>query len=163
MDSIDKQFVGLYQKIGRAQGMDDSFIEIFALLYIEPDEIAMDELVKKTGYSLASISNKIKMLEALGFVKKVRKPGSKKIFLKIEKSIGGLMKEGMLMKERSVISTIINELPKIIEDFKPKTEIEKRKLRILEKYYKEMLLFEKLMQKWVIDIEKMLKMDDAKE
>ena len=78
MDELEKKFSGMYRKIGAMQGMDDLFSSIFSLLVLEPEDIAMDELAKKTGYSVASISNKVKILKVHGIVKKSRKPGSKK-------------------------------------------------------------------------------------
>ena len=63
MKELEKRFIEMYNKIGRVQGMDNLLTSIFALLILEPDDIAMDDLAHKTGYSLASISNKIKLME----------------------------------------------------------------------------------------------------
>lgn len=86
MDSIDKAFIKFYREVGNANGMDELTSTLFARLFIEPDVIAMNELAEETGYSLASISNKIKFLEVSGYVvrKKNRVP-KKCIFMAAKK------------------------------------------------------------------------------
>ena len=79
MTELEKKFIEFYQNIGRGYGLDSLFLTIFAKLYISPEETAMDDLVGETGYSLASISNKVKELENAGLVRKTKRPGRKKI------------------------------------------------------------------------------------
>ncbi len=46
-------------------GLDDLTSTIIGILYIESDDILMDDIVKIKGYSLSTISNKTKILEEL--------------------------------------------------------------------------------------------------
>jgi len=149
MEDIDSRFLALYQKIGSMQGMNSLFIRIFSILYIEPEEISMDEVAEKTGYSLASISNSIKMLETMGLVRKNRRPGTKKIFLYMEKDFNKLTKQIMIKKQENIISMIKSEIPSIIKESKPISEKDKKKLKILENYYKQILGFEKVIKKMI--------------
>jgi DNA-binding transcriptional regulator GbsR (MarR family) len=151
MEDIDSKFLELYQKIGNMQGMNSLFTRIFSILYIEPDEISMDEVAEKTGYSLASISNSIKMLETMGLVRKSRHPGTKKIFLYMEKDFNKLIKLFMIKKQENIISLVKSEVPSIIKESKPTSEKSKKKLKILENYYKQILGFEKIVKK-IIDM-----------
>jgi len=157
MDEIDKDFIEMYQGFGTAMGLDNLFITLFAKLYIEPEELAMDELAKETGYSLASVSNKVKMLEAMGIVKKIRKPGSKKIFLYAEKDFLKMTKNHLVKEEENCINLVKAKLPDIIKKYKNKvkTERAKGKLRILENYYNQILKFESLIANIRKEIEKL--------
>src|SRR3989338_363741 len=114
MEELDKKFIDVYKEIGRAEGMDELMLIIFARLYIEPEEIAMEDFAKETGYSLASISNKVNMLGSIWPIKKFRKPGTKKIFLYLDKSIIKILKETMLRKQQYSISVVKEKLPSII-------------------------------------------------
>jgi DNA-binding transcriptional regulator GbsR (MarR family) len=156
MEEPDKKFIDLYIKLGNLQGVNDIMSRIFAMLYISPTDVAMDDLAKQTGYSLASISNNIKMLEAFGFIRRIRKPGTKKIFLYLEKDMKKLMKETLIKKQQVVINTIKAEMPQILEDYrkKAKKNIEKKKLNILEDYYDGILAFEKVIKKMIKEINK---------
>lgn len=147
MEDIDRRFLELYQKIGSMQGMNSLFIRIFSILYIEPEEISMDEVAEKTGYSLASISNSIKMLETMGLVRKSRHPGTKRIFLYMEKDFNKLIKVFMIKKQENIISLVKSEVPSIIKESRPTSEKSKKKLKILENYYKQILGFEKIIKK----------------
>jgi len=157
MDEIDKDFIEMYQGFGTAMGLDNLFITLFAKLYIEPEELAMDELAKETGYSLASVSNKVKMLETMGIVKRTRKPGSKKIFLYAEKDFLKMTKNHIVKKEENCINLVKAKLPDIIKKYKNKvkTERAKGKLRILENYYNQILKFESLIANIRKEIEKL--------
>ncbi len=108
----------------------------------------MDDLAKKTGYSLASISNKTKMLEAVGFVKRTSKPGTRKAFLYAEKDILKMFKQALIKKQENVINSAKEKLPLMIKECrtKAKTKQQKQKLHLLEDYYQQMLRFEKVIQ-----------------
>lgn len=157
LDEIDKEFIEFYQTASRVQGADASLGTILAVLYLEPEEISMEDLAKKTGYSLASISNKIKMFEPAGFVKRIRKPGTKKVYLRAEKDVLEMMKKGLTMKQELVINLAKDRIPKIISKYKDKklSEEQKKKLKIIDEYYKQMLKFEIIINEMLKKIDEM--------
>ncbi len=147
MEELNNKIISLFKEMGRGQGLDDNLLmEIFARLYIEPEPIAMDELTKITGYSLASISNKIKMLCPMMEIKRIKKPGSKKIYIYMEKDFLAIWKNALIKKEEFVIKKAKEKIPEIIKEYKKKakTEKDKKKIDIINKYYKQMLKFEKI-------------------
>ena len=152
MKELDKKVVDLYQEMGKAQGIQDQLLmELFARIYLEPEPIAMEELAKRTGYSLASVSNKVKILSPLMHIKKIKKPGSKKVYLYMEKDIMNMWKEAMINKEEYVVKKVKEKMPEIIQEYsqKAKTEKDKKKVIILEQYYDQMLQFEKILKKMI--------------
>tara|TARA_Y100000034_G_scaffold44576_1_gene54709 strand:+ start:6316 stop:6804 length:489 start_codon:yes stop_codon:yes gene_type:complete len=149
MSQIDQQFIEFYQNIGRSQGINDNLLTtIMAILFLEPEEIAMEDVAKKTGYSLASISNKVKMLEAIGFVKRRSKPGTRKAYLYAEKDFLKVFKQALIKKQENVINLAKSTLPNIIKENKPKakTKEQKQKIKMIENYFQQMLKFEKIIQ-----------------
>lgn len=156
MQNLDKEFIEIYKEIGRGQGIDESFLAIFARLYIEPEEIAMEDLAKETGYSLASVCNKIKMFGDILPLKKFRKPGSKKVYLYMEKDMMGMVKQALILKQEHCIRIIKERLPKILREYKTKvkSERDKQKLKILENYYSQMLKFEIILEKTAKELDK---------
>ncbi len=155
MDDIEKEFVEYYQKLGSIHNLDNLFTKIFAILFIEPKAVPMEELAKKTGYSLASISNKLKMLESMNFITRKTSPGTRKVYVYLEKDFSKIMKEN-LKKHEAIIEISKKEIPKIIEKNKAKklSNDAKKKLEIVENYYAQMLKFEKLVKKILSDIDK---------
>ena len=155
MESIDKDFMNLYQQIGQIQGIDGILTSLLGKIYIEPEPVAMDELSNITGYSLASISNKVRILESMGFVVRKKKPGSKKIFFYMEKNILDIFRNQMLKKEKHVLKLIKEKMPLMINKYKKKdlSNTEKMKLKIIENYFKQNLKMESIMKDVLKNIE----------
>jgi DNA-binding transcriptional regulator GbsR (MarR family) len=130
------------------EGMDNTNKVIFYNLYLESEAIPMEELAKKTGYSLATVCNKIKFLEHIGLLKKTRKPGSKKIFVYMEKDFLESTKRHFVSQHEPFIRTIKEKLPLLIEKYKGKvkSEDDKKKIKLLENLYKQTLKLEVLIK-----------------
>jgi HTH-type transcriptional regulator, osmoprotectant uptake regulator len=159
MDAIDKLFVDFYCNVGKGVGADSLMSTIIAILYLEPKEMAMEQLAKKTGYSLASISNKARLLEGMGMIRKVKKPGTKKVYLYMEKDMGKIMKEHLIKKQEHLITYAKKSLPDIIKASKKsaKSDVQKEKVKILQGYYKHMLKFENLINSMLKELDKLEK------
>lgn len=141
MQELDEKFAELYEDAAKSMGMGGHSLvmNIFARLYMKPEPIAMDELAKETGYSLASISNTIKMLGPVMKLKRIKKPGSKKLYLYIEKDIFSIMQSQMAMKAAGM-KLILERLDPVLKEYKEKAKSkeDKAKLKILEEYSKQM-------------------------
>ena len=83
MDELEKEWMAAFNKIAKSFGLDDLSSKVVSVLYLEPEEVPMEDLAKKTGYSLASISNTMRVLGNMGFVQRIKKPGTKKIYFQI--------------------------------------------------------------------------------
>ena len=157
MDSLEDDFLEVFQNIFRAYGLSDLCAKITALLYLEPEDMPMEELANKTGYSLASISNTMKLLENLGMVKRIKKPKTKKIFYYMEKNLVKINIDKLRAAYESAIKPVKEQVPLIIAKYKNKVKAdkEKRKLEIIEDYYKQVVRFESILNSWVKDLNKM--------
>lgn len=155
MDSIDQDFIKFYQEVGKANGMDELTATLFARLFIEPDEIAMSELAEETGYSLASISNKIRFLEISGYVVRSKKPGTKKIYLYGRKEILDVVIEQISNVRTNEIKKAKSEIPSIIEHYNSENlnESQKQKITILRGYYNDLLKIDDIFEDMVKKIE----------
>ena len=145
----------VFSRMTNVFGMGDSATKILALLYLEPKEIAMEEIAEKTKYSLASISNKMKIFEEAGLVERIRKPGTRKVFFYMEKDLAKLNIRKLEKMKIYYFEPAKNHLPEIIDEYekKAKTKIDKEKLEIMKGYFKQLLSFEKLFDKWQQDLE----------
>lgn len=155
MDSIDKDFIKFYQEVGKANGMDELTATLFARLFIEPDEIAMNKLAEETGYSLASISNKIKFLEVSGYVVRKKKPGTKKVYLYGRKEILDVVIEQISNARNNEIRKAKTEIPSMLERYKNQdlSESQTQKLSILKGYYYDLMKIDDVLEDMVRKIE----------
>jgi HTH-type transcriptional regulator, osmoprotectant uptake regulator len=156
MEKIEMEFADFFKNVGRSYGLDDLPMNIFAVLYLEPEEISMDDIAKRTGYSLASVSNTMKVLEnALG-VRRIRKPKTKKIFFYMEKDLFKINIIKLEIAKQKLISPAKEHMPQIISRFKAKakTQNDVKKLKIVENYYRQIIAFEEIITKLKRDLEK---------
>jgi len=151
MEELDREITNYFIEIGRIQGMDETYTRLFAALYLEPDEITLEDLAETTGYSMASVSTKVKLLDTLGFIRKSCRPGSKRIYIYMEKNFAELMKQQIILKHERVISLAKQKLPELIKKHEKtaKTDKDKKKLKIIENYYKDIEKADKILPKIV--------------
>ena len=157
METLEQEAIDFFSNIGKSYGLKDLTMKIFAILYLESEEVAMDDIAGRTGYSLASICNAAKILENLGMVQRRKKPGTRKVFFYTEKNLVKLNIQKLRMAQESFVRSIKLSLPPIIEKYKKKArnDEEKRKLKILEDYLKQVQDFEFILEKWRKDLEKL--------
>jgi DNA-binding transcriptional regulator GbsR (MarR family) len=139
---IDNEFIDFGVSIGKTYGFDTLTSRIFAILYIETENLSMEELAEKTGYSMASVCNSMKSIEKSGFLKEKHSPGSKKTFFTIEKDFSRHVKMMVEMIRKSKILPAKEILPNLIERYRGVGAKEKQKA--VESYYKQMLKIEKI-------------------
>lgn len=155
MEEIEKDMKNMFCKT--MSNEKEPLLDIITILYLEPNEISMEDMAKKTGYSLASISNTMKMLESNNFIQRIKKPKTKKVYFFMEKDIAkiNLQKIDMLLMH---IKDVLKELPIIMSKYsKNKDKKTKERLSIIQNYYNQLLNFNDVVDKWKIDLEKMSK------
>ena len=155
MKAFEKSFLGMYQDIGVNQGVDALTSEIFGILLLEPQELSLEELAKRTGYSLSSVSNRLQLLVGGGLVQQVSKPGTKKRFVYLEKDILKILRVAMMRKQKNVIAVVKERMPDILAkgEREAESEAERKKLQIMREYYESMKKFEKVLRKTMEELE----------
>jgi HTH-type transcriptional regulator, osmoprotectant uptake regulator len=155
MDQLEKDFIDYFNTAGRAFAWGDMPTTVIAILYIEPDAVAMEDLAKRTGYSLASISNMMKMLETMNVVRRVKKPKTRKVYFYMEKDIVKLNKQKLVMAYEVGVKPAMEILPSLIEKHKNKTKDAnaQKKYEIVQDYFRQMTQFEKLLKHMIEDMD----------
>ncbi|MFH1174470.1 MAG: hypothetical protein V1725_05010 [archaeon] len=143
----ERDFLQLITTAHLAHGMDELSAKLIAILFLEPKEISLEDLSKKTGYSMASISTTMKFIESFGFVERTKKPKSKKIYFLMHKDILELMRMQIEKMYTHKVQPVQQYLPGIIAAYRKqaKTKEQQEKLDIIERYHRDVLVFEKLM------------------
>lgn len=146
MEPLDRQFTEFYRTIGKSYNFDDLTTLIYARLFIDPDEVAMEDLAKETGYSLASISNKLKLLETCGVVTRRTRPGTRKIYVYAEKDMMKMMMSFFVQYQQGEAVRVKEEIPRMLEALKGKKlrKREKGQAAILKKYYNDTIALDRM-------------------
>jgi len=150
LKSPKQEFIDLMTENCKVNGLDELSSRIIALLYAEPNELSLDDIAKRTGYSLSAICTAMKFIERIGFVKRLKKPKSRKVYFYMEKGMIMFSLDIIRRKYERVILPTKQELPSIIKRYKrEKSENSKQELKIIENYYKEVLASEDIMRKLI--------------
>jgi DNA-binding transcriptional regulator GbsR (MarR family) len=147
-----EEFIELMIENIRTNGLDETTARITAVLFLETEEISLEELAQKTEYSLSSVSTSIKFMEAAGLIHKFKKPHSKKVYLKMGNDIIEIMLEMLKKKQQVIMQRSKSNLPTIISNYK-KTKSSKQELKIIEKYYNDVLIGEQIIGEMIKKIE----------
>ncbi len=140
MKEFEKEFLEFISGTFQRFGLDSLSSQMVGILFLEPDEVAMEDLAKRTGYSLASVSTRMRQLEDMYMVKKVKKPGTKRSFYFMDKDIYCLMLQKIDAMERLYLSPAKTVIPGILDKQKQgklSTE-DRKKVEIIQKYHKQL-------------------------
>jgi len=116
--SPKNEFIELIAENRKVNGLDELSSKIIGILFIEPEEVALDELANRTGYSLSAVSTALKFIERAGIVKRSKKPKSKKVYFYMGKDILAMFLQIMRRKYEKIILPSKQKLPRIIEKYK---------------------------------------------
>ncbi|MEM5812762.1 MAG: hypothetical protein QXL09_02735 [Candidatus Aenigmatarchaeota archaeon] len=127
---IEKKIYSIFARATSSLGYSEVHGRILASLLAEKRPLSLQEISKKTNYSLGSISLSIDFLELLGVVRKFKKSGDRKIYVKLEGDLLSALKKIVILK----IEREVKEVMKEFENYKNivKEERTKRILKALE-------------------------------
>jgi len=146
MGSAKDDFIELIMDINKLRGLDELSSKIIGILYATPKEISLEKLAQETGYSLSAVSTSMKLFASSGFVKRIKKPGSKKVYFFMEKDMISMFTE--IMKNSEVILLLAkSRMPAIIEKYQ-RSKSSPDELKIVKDYYRQVATMEKVMKKF---------------
>jgi len=98
----------------------------------------------------------MKMLEAVGVVKRIKKPGTRKAYFYMEKDILRINRQKLSVAYESGVKPALEMLPPIIKKYKnqPKDRRTAEKYEIIRNYYAQMKEYEKMILRWMEDIDR---------
>ncbi len=154
---LEKEFMENSFGMSKAMGMPELHARLAGVLFLQNEPIPLEELAKKAGYSLSSTSTAMRFLENIGRVQRIRKPGSKKVYYKMEHDIAMFMKQMFRkVREKKIVPTK-EFIPKMIKKYEKQSKNNKElkeKLDIIKKSYDQMLKVDKIMKKIMDELEK---------
>ncbi|MBU5678349.1 MAG: hypothetical protein QXJ96_02865 [Candidatus Aenigmatarchaeota archaeon] len=139
---IEKKIYSIFARATSSLGYSEVHGRILASLLAEKRPLSLQEISKKTNYSLGSISLSIDFLELLGVVRKFKKSGDRKIYVKLEGDLLSALKKIVILK----IEREVKEVMKEFENYKNVVKEEKTK-RILNALENELNKLQRYVEK----------------
>ena len=135
-ESPKKEFREIVYESCKAIGLDDFPSRLISVLQTEKEGISLGELTIITGYSLSNLSTTIKGMEDKQMVKKFKKPGSRKVYVVMDKNITSFFIELQKKRYQQSLKPSMKKIPDIIERYKDNNEFEEE-LKMIQDYYSQ--------------------------
>ncbi|WP_406655979.1 hypothetical protein V7O62_09080 [Methanolobus sp. ZRKC2] len=146
MDETESQIHEIGVEIFKGYGVDELTAKILSILNFEPEDISLEELSQKTGYSLASISLKMQNIETFWGIKRKHKPGSRKVYFHMEKNL----LDAFILQIKNGYETELNianeKIAPLVSKYRETatSEEKKKKLELFENYQQQISNFEEV-------------------
>jgi DNA-binding transcriptional regulator GbsR (MarR family) len=114
---LKQNFTEGLSQISKFWGFPKGMGAIFAVLYLSPDTLSLDELVEQTGLTKGAISTNVRALARMGLVRPTTKLGDRKDYYEAEtdfyKSIRAIIKERQNSEFDSAVQSVRETLEKL--------------------------------------------------
>ena len=130
---IEEKIHSTFASVVKSMGYSEVHGRIISSLFVADKELSLQELGKRTGYSIPSISISLDLLELLGVIKKKKKIGDRKLYVKLDSDLLEGLRRALLLKVQKELALTLNELDSYKGRKKGIKKLEKE-IRRLEKY-----------------------------
>ena len=117
LSQLKQDFTEGLSQISRFWGFPKGMGAIFAVLYISPTPLSLDEIVQQTGLTKGAISTEVRTLARMGLVHRSSKLADRKDYYEAEsdfyKSIRSILKERQNSEFDSAIRSVQETLKKL--------------------------------------------------
>jgi len=135
MGNVEEKIYSTFSSVAKSIGYSEVHARIISALLVADRQLSLQELSKKTGYSLASLSLSLDLLELLGIIAKTKNSGDRNLYVKLSGDLIDGLRKAMLFKIQKEITTTFSEFDKYRNVKDKKT---KRAIFILEKEIKRL-------------------------
>jgi DNA-binding transcriptional regulator GbsR (MarR family) len=150
-NEIKEKIYSTFADIASSLGYSEVYGRIIACLLIHEGPVALNDISKETGYSASMVSLSVDFLETVGMIKRVKKPGDKKLYLQSNGSLLDGLKKAIIVRIDKSVSNSLQEFEKYKKEIKKLKNKESEKLlkavEILEKEIKRMNNYIKVLSK----------------
>jgi len=107
---LEEQIFSIFSQLASTLGYSPIHGKIIGALLVASRPVSLQELAKKTHYSSGMISLSLDLLEVLAVVKKIKKPGDRKLYVKLEGNLLGILKNAVIIKVKHGIEASLRDL-----------------------------------------------------
>jgi DNA-binding transcriptional regulator GbsR (MarR family) len=143
LNQLKQDFTEGLSQISKFWGFPKGMGAIFAVLYLSPTPLSLDELVEQSGLTKGAISTNVRALARMGLVRPSTKLGDRKDYYEAEtdfyKSIRAILKERQNSEFDSAVRSVREALEKLEADTGAEDEAERQflleRVRALQSFF----------------------------
>jgi len=130
---VEQSILSTFGQVAESIGYSQVHGKIIGILLVNGRETSLQEIARRTGYSVPMISLSLDLLDVLGVVKKTKKPGDRNIYAKLSGDLLECLKKAFVIRLEKSISESLAGFDEIKKGGKASPEAR----RALEKLEKE--------------------------
>lgn len=106
---LHKQVLDNFATVAETIGYSPLHGKIIGVLLLEARPVSLTRLAKETGYSVSMISLSLDFLEVMEVVKKVKKPGDRKLYVELKGDLLSILKKAIVTRVKKVLDSSLND------------------------------------------------------
>jgi DNA-binding transcriptional regulator GbsR (MarR family) len=115
---VEKKILETFSELAKAIGFSPIHGNIIGALIIGGGSMSLQDIARKTGYSISMISLSMDFLEVLGIVRKVKKSQDRRLYIELNGNLLELLKKVFLMRVKKGISGSLADFESAKEQLK---------------------------------------------
>lgn len=108
--NLEERIFSIFSELASTLGYSPIHGKIIGALLVEGRSVSLQELAKKVHYSPGMISISLDLLEVLGVIKKTKKPGDRKLYVRLDGDLLEILKSAVIIKVKHGIDDSLKEL-----------------------------------------------------
>jgi len=142
VDDIERDIYSSFSSIASTIGYSEIHGRIIAALMVSNKKLSLQDLAKKTGYSISTLSLSLDLLEFFGMIKKIKNAGDRKLYIELHGDLLEGLKKAFIVKIQKSITDSLNKFNEYKENLKNSRDTDKKRvmnvLNILEEEIKRL-------------------------
>ena len=110
MEEVSKEFINNLGRVADFFGFNRLMGQLYAVLFLSPEPLTLDDMVKKLESSKGNVSINIRALERWGLVRQIYKWADRKNYYEAEpdiwKAVSGILQERERKESQQIISSL---------------------------------------------------------
>jgi DNA-binding transcriptional regulator GbsR (MarR family) len=141
---VEEKIYSTFSDIASSIGYSPLHGKIIGVLLVGGEEMSLQDLARKTSYSVSMISLSLDLLELLGVIKKVKKTGDRNLYISLQGNLLECLKNAIILRVKKSIDSTLSDFGKSRTDMKGlKPDEEERMIKTLSILEKEIKRLDK--------------------
>jgi DNA-binding transcriptional regulator GbsR (MarR family) len=108
--TLEAEILSVFSDLAGSIGYSPIHGKIIGALLVEGEPLSLQELAERTDYSPGMVSLSLDLLEIMGIIKKVRKHGDRKLYIKLEGDLLEVLKNAVSIKVKKGIESSLADV-----------------------------------------------------
>jgi len=123
IEDIEKDIYSSFATLASTIGYSEIHGRTIAALMVYGKKLSLQDLAKKTGYSISTLSLSLDLLEFFGMIKKIKNAGDRKLYIELHGDLLEGLKKAFIVR----IQKSVNDSLKRFENYKENLKAFKNK------------------------------------